>query len=142
MIIAKVDEGIWRGPEPLTDSDRKQLLDLGVKFTLDLESGAHLLLDGSPLEEDLKLAAIGIRVLNHPLGEILPPTKNELTLALGVLVNYKPIYVHCKAGVDRTGMVCAWYKINILKWTREQAVNEMHLMGMHWWYYWWALRFL
>lgn len=132
-----VDKDIWAGPQPKTDADWQELQNLGIKNILDLETGSHFFKDGSPLQECLTALKYGIRVFNHPLGEILPPTKEELELALTTIVTKKPIYVHCKAGVDRTGMVIGNYLI-AGKMPKRNVIREMKLNGMHWWYYWWT----
>ncbi len=36
-----------------------------------------------------------------------------------------PVLVHCKHGADRTGAMCALYRIAVQGWTREEAVREM-----------------
>ena len=46
----------------------------------------------------------------------------------------KPIFVHCFHGEDRTGFVCAIYRIFIQNWEKERAVLEMKKMGLHWWH--------
>jgi len=35
-----------------------------------------------------------------------------------------PIFVHCKHGSDRTGMMCAVYRVVHEGWTKEQAITE------------------
>jgi protein tyrosine/serine phosphatase len=39
--------------------------------------------------------------------------------------NNLPVYVHCQRGADRTGMMCAMYRIVVCGWTKEQAIDEM-----------------
>jgi protein tyrosine/serine phosphatase len=133
----KLDRDIYRGPQPQTDDDWKELQRLGIKYTLDLETGSHFLKDGSPLEEAFTAETYGIKVFSHPLGEILPPSKAELNLAHRTMDKFKPIYVHCKAGVDRTGMVCAYHEWDN-GFTKAQAIARMKSFGMHFWYYWWT----
>lgn len=137
MIVHYVAPGVWRGVQPLDHNDWDTLEGMGIKYTLDLESGAHLMMDGSPLDEQLKAEVRGIHVYAHPLGEILPPTKGELALAVAVMTSRTPIYVHCKAGVDRTGMVCAAYRMEVQGWDKKRAIAEMKDLGMHWWYFFW-----
>ena len=36
-----------------------------------------------------------------------------------------PAFVHCQFGADRTGLMCAVYRIIIQDWPKEEAVTEM-----------------
>ncbi|OLL27368.1 protein-tyrosine-phosphatase [Burkholderia sp. SRS-W-2-2016] len=36
-----------------------------------------------------------------------------------------PILIHCQHGADRTGMICALYRIVYQNWSKEAAVNEL-----------------
>lgn len=36
-----------------------------------------------------------------------------------------PFLIHCKYGSDRTGLMCAMYRIIYQKWTRDKAIDEM-----------------
>ena len=39
--------------------------------------------------------------------------------------NNLPVFVHCQRGADRTGMICAMYRIVICGWTKPEAIREM-----------------
>lgn len=39
--------------------------------------------------------------------------------------NNLPAFVHCQHGADRTGLVCAMYRITVCGWTKQEAINEM-----------------
>ncbi len=41
----------------------------------------------------------------------------------------KKIFVHCRLGTDRTGMMIAAYRMSVQHWTAEQAMEEMHSFG-------------
>jgi protein tyrosine/serine phosphatase len=138
IVPIKIGAGIYRGPSPQSKSDFQDLENLGIKYMLNLQSGEPLLKDGSPLIESLTGDLFGIRIYSHPLGEILPPNQEELEDAFNFIVNHGPVYIHCKTGVDRTGMVCAYYKMTFFNWSKKQAVNEMKALGMHFWYSWWS----
>ena len=36
-----------------------------------------------------------------------------------------PFFVHCKRGADRTGLMCAVYRVAFCGWTNEEAIAEM-----------------
>lgn len=39
--------------------------------------------------------------------------------------NRQPVFVHCEHGADRTGTLCAAYRVAVDGWTKQQAVDEM-----------------
>ena len=36
-----------------------------------------------------------------------------------------PVLVHCQHGADRTGTMCAIYRVVVQDWTKEEAIREM-----------------
>jgi protein tyrosine/serine phosphatase len=36
-----------------------------------------------------------------------------------------PVFIHCQHGADRTGTVCAIYRIVIQGWSKDEAIEEM-----------------
>lgn len=47
---------------------------------------------------------------------------------------HHPVFVHCFHGADRTGMLCAIYRIVVQKWDKEKAIEEMKKYGFHFWH--------
>jgi protein tyrosine/serine phosphatase len=43
----------------------------------------------------------------------------------------QPVFVHCRQGRDRTGVVVAVYRMEIDGWSREEAEEEMQAYGFH-----------
>jgi protein tyrosine/serine phosphatase len=39
--------------------------------------------------------------------------------------NRTPAFVHCQHGADRTGLMCAIYRVAVCSWTKEEAIREM-----------------
>jgi len=55
------------------------------------------------------------------------PEKKEVIRFLQIITNKRrtPVLVHCQHGADRTGVMCAVYRIAIGGWTKEEAIKEM-----------------
>jgi len=45
-----------------------------------------------------------------------------------------PVVVHCEHGADRTGIVCAMYRVVYQGWTPDEAIDELRHggYGFHW----------
>jgi protein tyrosine/serine phosphatase len=41
------------------------------------------------------------------------------------------VFVHCRRGADRTGVVVAVYRVCVEGWTKEDAIAEMMTGGFH-----------
>lgn len=55
------------------------------------------------------------------------PEREDVVRFLQVVTDPKrmPVLAHCQHGADRTGTMCALYRIVIQGWTKEEAVREM-----------------
>jgi protein tyrosine phosphatase (PTP) superfamily phosphohydrolase (DUF442 family) len=59
------------------------------------------------------------------------PEEKEAVRFLQIVTDPKrtPVLVHCQRGADRTGAMCAVYRIAVEGWTKEEAVREMTAGG-------------
>ncbi len=55
------------------------------------------------------------------------PKEADLVRFLQIVTdkNRQPVFVHCQHGADRTGAMCAAYRVVVGGWTKQQAVDEM-----------------
>ncbi len=59
------------------------------------------------------------------------PKEDEVVRFLQIATDPKrvPVLVHCQHGADRTGMMCAIYRIAVQGWSKEEALHEMQEGG-------------
>jgi tyrosine-protein phosphatase SIW14 len=127
--VARIDEGVWRGSAPGA-SGMRALKSAGFRTVIDLRSGG----DDKRLGE-----AVGLNVVEIPLHAAVtcdPPSEEQVRRFLDVVSDpaNRPVYVHCAYGRDRTGVMCALYRMEVCGWTREEAMEEMRAFGFRTWY--------
>lgn len=98
-----VDTDVYRGAAPTTEGLR-QLADLGVTTVVDLRAEADLAVHDGLLEE------LGMRRVHLPVRDGQLPSE-EQTAAFLEIVRTSPggVFLHCGAGVGRTGAMSAFY---------------------------------
>src|SRR5579862_9293675 len=123
----KVDDHVYRGAQP-TNSGFKDLAALGIKTVVDLRDiGEH-----SQADEQKVVTDLGMRYVSIPMKGMSTP-KDDQVAAVQALFNDAtngPVFVHCKRGADRTGMVIAVYRIAHDQWENKKALNEAKSYGM------------
>ena len=123
----KVDDHVYRGAQP-TDGGFQQLAQLGIKTVIDLRDvGEH-----SQADEQKIVTGLGMRYVSIPMHGMSTP-KDDLVAAVQALFNDAangPVFVHCKRGADRTGMVVAVYRISRYQWDNKKALSEAKSYGM------------
>lgn len=125
--LHKVSEDLYRGAQP-TSEGMKQLERLGVRTVVNLRA-FHSDLD--ELEgTELAYEYIDMTAWN--------PEDKDVVRFLQVITdsNSAPVFVHCKHGSDRTGTVCAIYRIVIEDWSKEDAIEEMTKGGFGFHSFW------
>jgi protein tyrosine/serine phosphatase len=55
------------------------------------------------------------------------PEEEDTVRFLQIVTNPKrtPVLVHCQHGADRTGTMCALYRIAVQGWSKQEAIAEM-----------------
>lgn len=113
--LHKVSDDLYRGAEP-TPEGVQQLKKLGVKTVIDLRSS------GSPDD----LSGTGMTYVRIRSTAWQPDEKTVVQfLQIVTDAGRTPVFVHCRRGADRTGLMCAVYRIAVQGWTKEQAIDEM-----------------
>jgi tyrosine-protein phosphatase SIW14 len=122
----KVNELLYRGGRP-DAAGLAKLKELGVTLVIDFDNS------GGREKERTAVEGLGMRYVNIPLsGWYSPPSESVARFLELVHANQaRRIFVHCRYGSDRTGVMMAVYRISQQKWTAEQALLEMHLFQFH-----------
>ncbi len=123
-----VNEHVYRGAQP-TPQGFKSLAKLGIKTVIDLRGGGP-----RAASEEKLVKAAGMKYISIPMKGLQAPSDDEIWKALGILDDSSgwPVFVHCRRGKDRTGVVVACYRIVHDHWQNEKALEEARIGGMSW----------
>lgn len=142
--MIKVTDTLFRGPRPKSLSELSDF-----KRVIDLQSGVFEDLHEDQYEIDKKSGKFTRPVVqDFSLSNIFPP-KNKLVwgilAALEFVHEFNPnyrVYIHCLRGKDRTGFICAAFRMQYQGWNYRKAVDEMLSLGFNKWIYFWWIPFL
>ncbi|MEP7148945.1 MAG: tyrosine-protein phosphatase [Acidobacteriota bacterium] len=117
--FGQMDERFYRGAQPV-ESDYQALKDLGITTVIDLRN--------DPMEyEKGAVEALGMTYVNIPMSGWKTPQQKDVDdfLALVNSADTGKFFVHCKAGIHRTGVVGAAYRYTNYGWNYDQVYKEM-----------------
>ncbi len=142
-MITQVANGLWRGPRLVrANGDYERLKIIGIDVIINLESGIY---DEFHRDTSDKTdpGTFGMKVIEFPCSDIFPPGLDKV-LKIFWFINLvdKGAYIHCLHGEDRTGFICAAYRMREMGWTFDEAIYEMYCKGFHKFPYLWWVPFL
>ena len=111
-----VTQELYRGAQP-TAQGMQELKKMGIKTVINLRF-FHSDRDA--------LGDTGLRYERIAMTSFYSEEKDIIRfLQIVADPDRTPVFVHCQHGADRTGLLCAIYRIVICKWTKEEAIQEM-----------------
>lgn len=121
--VGRVAPDIYRGSAP-TAAGLESLQKLGIKTVINLR---HY--HGSA--EEAGCRRLGIDYRRVMLASSSAPNDRDVQRFLQLVTDpaRRPIYFHCWRGKDRTGVMCAAYRMAIEGWTLRDALAEMQAFG-------------
>jgi protein tyrosine phosphatase (PTP) superfamily phosphohydrolase (DUF442 family) len=118
--LHKISDGLYRGAQPTT-AGIKELKKMGIKTIVNLRadhSDKEMLGTTGLAYEEIPLKAW--RVKNEDVVKFLKIATDK---------SRQPVFFHCAHGADRTGTMCAAYRVVVQGWTKEDAIKEMKKGG-------------
>ena len=124
--FVEVEPGFARGGRP-SEADVRALAARGYKTVVSLRHGT---LEGEWVRS-AGMEFIQIPMDSGPFGAPAPSEAQVRTFLAAVGDPAKrPVFVHCKRGRDRTGVMVALYRVARNGWSAEQAIAEMEERGI------------
>ncbi len=114
--LHKVSDTLYRSAQP-SPAGMRNLKAAGIATILNLRS-FH-----SDRDE---VAGTGL-AYEHIAMKVWHPEEEDAVRFLQIVTNPKgsPVLVHCQHGADRTGTMCALYRVAVQGWGKEEALREM-----------------
>lgn len=133
----EVRDGLYRGGHP-DGKGLDYLKKLGVKTIVDLEIGDFI--EAFPWDiddEEDGAKSRGITLVRYPMSAFEAAASDRFDHQMDDVLarlddaQQQPIYVHCKHGQDRTGLVIGLERVLDEGWQPEDAYDEMLDLGFH-----------
>ena len=125
--LRKVHDWLFRGGHINKDSINT-LLALNIKTVICLRSTKKEI-----AAEKILVENAGIQFISLPMTYLCWPSEESINEFFQIIETEgnRPIYLHCKHGCDRTGMLVAFWRMAKDNWTFSSAYDEMKALGYH-----------
>jgi tyrosine-protein phosphatase SIW14 len=118
--FGRVTPTLYRGGQPSAEGF-KALAGMGIAIVVDT---------GRSRRDEALIKTLGMTYVSLPWYCPLPKDKVFDRFIEIIRENpRKKIFVHCRFGDDRTGMMIAAYRMGAEGWTAKEAMQEMHEFG-------------
>jgi len=125
---------LWRGEYP-TPTDATWLVEHRVGSIISLQLNDRRAFERVMLPSQFTQTVQYFQVPGFSPLQMVSPTRVDKHVALFLAIVKaapKPVYVHCRAGIDRTGVVAAAYRVIVEGTAAEKAIAEMGKFHSPW----------
>lgn len=133
--VFSIARGVYSGRNPLTAEDVEKLRSLGITHILDLRQQFEWSAPGWRGTEAVRaIETAGIERLHLPVADGSPPALEQLDRAHAFLSEAQrqpeaQVFVHCRAGQERTGAVLAAHLARRNSWSYERALAALQAVN-------------
>ncbi len=121
--VGQVTPGVFRGAQPEAEG-YATLKKMGIKTVINLRTSAS---------EKKAVEAAGLRSIEVPMEMSTDHLAAKVDRVVAVMADpaNQPVFVHCRHGQDRTGIVVAAYRMKVEEWRLADAEAEMQAFGFN-----------
>ena len=121
--VGRVAPGILRGAQPGKDG-YTTMKRLGIRTVIDLRTTES---------EKQRVEALGMKAIAVPIKMSRDGLKEKVDRVVTLMADpaNQPVYVHCRHGQDRTGIIVAAYRMKQQCWSLADAEAEMEAFGFN-----------
>jgi len=113
--LHRVSDGLYRGAQP-NAAGMIQLKAMGVKTVVNLRK-FH-----SDRDE---IGETGLAYEHIYINPLHPEDEDVVRfLQIATDASRRPVFVHCQHGSDRTGLMCAAFRVAVQGWSKQEAIAE------------------
>jgi len=128
--FATVDRGVlYRSGQPDGKAVRVMRKRYGIRTIVNLRSADDLRSDILARNEIAAAEEMGITFINLPFNNPSPGVQVKKFLDIMKDRSNYPVLIHCAAGVERSGVMVAAYRVRKNHWTAARAIREMKTFG-------------
>ncbi len=121
--LRAVDARMWRGAAPTTEGYRN-LWQAGIRTVVDLRAEEGIEGDALTVQD------MGMRLVSIPLRDGQVPSAQDVeTFLAAVRDSDGPVFVHCGAGVGRTGAMVGAYEVSLGETSARTALRQNLAVG-------------
>ena len=130
--LHQITERLYRGAQPRPGGIRR-LAELGINTVINLRGTNE-----QTRADEVEARSLGLNYFNIPLPIWGRPNDSHVQRILEIINAPESgrVFIHCRDGVDRTGMIIALHRISSESWSREMALAEAERSGMRSHQYW------
>ncbi len=121
--VGRVSPGVYRGAQPGKEG-YATLKRMGVKTVINLRTS---------MSEKKQVEAAGMRSMEVPIEMSRDGLKEKVDRVVAFMADpaNQPVFVHCRQGRDRTGIIVAAYRMKVEGWPLADAEAEMEAFSFN-----------